>query len=847
MSDPESEFESGSDMEGGAGRRKKKRRRGRRAAPSKRRRASSRRKKKQAGVFRQRQYDQRFLALQAREREFAEKRIDMLLRRKRTEHKDARQELKEDVNNDAMFIQMGLATIGMAPLGLAAAALMRAGKLGLADVYKHLEKGWDALGAYIGDVLKGAAHDPTPHGPTPDMEPTQQPTQQPSEERYAEIQAARLKAEADAKKAQGEAATAKLAQVKAYATREDIDAARTELKKLQEQVQFAQQAKQIADAEKAASDAALVGAQKDASEDVTRRSAELASWSGEELERRKKLERDKHANALTDLAEEHRVEIRRLRAERAEITQRMTDSNMGLSQEWLNLRQANANRQQQLAAIYRERRARLEKEHEKSMVTLDAARDEAFKKWEAAVAAKKSIDDDAVQMAAFIQEKVKELEIMRELAGAYNISLSAFEESLRKYNLTTANLSQEEIERRLKNARAPPPPPPTEEPTEPPAQEPTHEPTQAPTQEPTPQPPPTGNPGAAGSPSSGPPTAGPTIGGTDPDDPNMDVDGIPKFETPSGSGDTPPTQPVQQPTPADVSNGGTSVGAPPAPPAKTPVPPPADPSKPPVPPEKTPVPPPPLGKPTWEQAHAATVARGTPLFHAYMSAAPGSHQRNEALRLWVQFQDANPGAAREIQDPPTQPVGGNIHAHDTNTTSPTNNLHGSGKGDQPHEMDEDEIRAGMSPFRGSGFRGVVAEDEVGKLKKFAKGGTQRVSFVMNTDKRAQGGRHWVAVDWLGDKFHYYDPFGDPPTDDMKKRFSQLVRTRQTGPAQVQLKINRVPNQRENSVTCGLHSMRFLQDMHKGRSFSEATEFNTQEGEAKARELMGGPAPAFGTL
>lgn len=163
--------------------------------------------------------------------------------------------------------------------------------------------------------------------------------------------------------------------------------------------------------------------------------------------------------------------------------------------------------------------------------------------------------------------------------------------------------------------------------------------------------------------------------------------------------------------------------------------------------------------------------------------------------------------------------------------------------EKPHELDENEIAHHMSAYQRKGFRGVVAADEVHQMKQHAKGGAP-VSFVMNTDKRKQGGRHWVAVHWQGPNLHYYDPFGKPPTKDMKRRFSDLVASDGKN-GTVQLKVNRVPNQRGNSVTCGLHSMRFLQDMHRGRSFQQATNFNTKEGEEAARSLMkGADLPAF---
>jgi hypothetical protein len=166
-----------------------------------------------------------------------------------------------------------------------------------------------------------------------------------------------------------------------------------------------------------------------------------------------------------------------------------------------------------------------------------------------------------------------------------------------------------------------------------------------------------------------------------------------------------------------------------------------------------------------------------------------------------------------------------------------------------YEMSETDLARLMMSFKSKGFAGVVASDEIDKVIPYLKARKPKLGFIMNTDPRDKPGRHWVAVeiDWQRrPSVHYYDPYGDPPQKATVDGLKRIVaaRAEQEATEPLKLKVNRVPNQREDTSTCGLHSARFLMDMFNGRTFAAATHFNTTEGEAKARGLVGGAMPKF---
>lgn len=169
---------------------------------------------------------------------------------------------------------------------------------------------------------------------------------------------------------------------------------------------------------------------------------------------------------------------------------------------------------------------------------------------------------------------------------------------------------------------------------------------------------------------------------------------------------------------------------------------------------------------------------------------------------------------------------------------------GEGEGDKKYEMSESRLNQMMLAYKSKGFAGVIAADEIDKILPFARNAKPKLGFIMNTDPRDKPGEHWVAVEIDWDRrpsVHYYDPLGDGPTKQTINGLKRIVAAHAEfkGAEPLKLKINRVPNQRDDTSTCGLHSARFLMDMFRGRSFAAATEFNTAEGEAKARALVGG--------
>lgn len=170
-----------------------------------------------------------------------------------------------------------------------------------------------------------------------------------------------------------------------------------------------------------------------------------------------------------------------------------------------------------------------------------------------------------------------------------------------------------------------------------------------------------------------------------------------------------------------------------------------------------------------------------------------------------------------------------------------------------HERSEEQLVEQMAPYVRDGFIGVKAADEIDELGPLINKGDQ-TGFILNKSARATGGSHWVAVfiAWSNTKHHapeidYYDPFGDPPPREIKRALKELVKTRKGLDVLLKFKVNRVPNQSQQSSTCGYQSMRFLQDMFKGKSFKDATNFTVAGGEAAARALIGGKCPRFGYM
>jgi len=215
--------------------------------------------------------------------------------------------------------------------------------------------------------------------------------------------------------------------------------------------------------------------------------------------------------------------------------------------------------------------------------------------------------------------------------------------------------------------------------------------------------------------------------------------------------------------------------------------------------------------------------------------------------------DSGPGgAAADAPAPATEPPRQRFH---TDIPLP-GAVHGEGSGDsltKNHERSDRQLIDQMSPWVKDGFIGVKAADELDELAPLIDKGPE-CGFIVNKSTRASGGTHWCAVfiSWANTKAHapeldYYDPFGDPPPPMIADALKELVATRKGLKTMLKFKINRVPNQDDRSSTCGYQAMRFLQDMFAGKTFKEATDFSIPEGEAAARELIGGKVPRFGFI
>ncbi len=103
---------------------------------------------------------------------------------------------------------------------------------------------------------------------------------------------------------------------------------------------------------------------------------------------------------------------------------------------------------------------------------------------------------------------------------------------------------------------------------------------------------------------------------------------------------------------------------------------------------------------------------------------------------------------------------------------------------------------------------------------------------MNTDKRGGKGKHWVCVFFdarpNGSKsIEYYDSFGDEPTKLTLQGLKQLS-DKISKDTYLKLKINKVKRQSVSTANCGYFCMEFLINRYRGKSFSEATGYDSEK-------------------
>ncbi len=154
-------------------------------------------------------------------------------------------------------------------------------------------------------------------------------------------------------------------------------------------------------------------------------------------------------------------------------------------------------------------------------------------------------------------------------------------------------------------------------------------------------------------------------------------------------------------------------------------------------------------------------------------------------------------------------------------------------------------------FAKYGYQGAIPSD---KIKDLDPNRADTLSFVMNTDPSNKPGKHWVAVfiNWVNSRFggpsvEYVDSFGEAPSKAVVKQLKDLIEKRRGLHAFLKFKVNQTVYQRDNSVTCGGHAMRFLTDRYVGKSFKEATNFTKEAAEKVAKKQMRSKPKTFGYI
>jgi len=167
-----------------------------------------------------------------------------------------------------------------------------------------------------------------------------------------------------------------------------------------------------------------------------------------------------------------------------------------------------------------------------------------------------------------------------------------------------------------------------------------------------------------------------------------------------------------------------------------------------------------------------------------------------------------------------------------------------GKGsDSPQEMWDDQITRAMQPWVRKGFQGVISVDELLEKVPFIND-SDNIGFIVNLSKRdsKDGGSHWVALVFRFKnraEVDYVDSFGDPPPALLMAEIKEYLKYRKGLRVLMKMKVNKVKFQRENSVTCGAHAMRVVQQLLDGDSFKYVTQWDTNKAEVVARQIQAG--------
>lgn len=119
------------------------------------------------------------------------------------------------------------------------------------------------------------------------------------------------------------------------------------------------------------------------------------------------------------------------------------------------------------------------------------------------------------------------------------------------------------------------------------------------------------------------------------------------------------------------------------------------------------------------------------------------------------------------------------------------------------------------------FSGTYCIDEIKNIPNQIPQG-----FIINTSKSTdKSGEHWQAMSILNDSVCFFDSYGDDPDPIILQQINRKIKDWQL-PILMKLKINKIALQAPGTETCGYFCIKFLDDIFNGKSFAEATQFDS---------------------
>ncbi len=155
----------------------------------------------------------------------------------------------------------------------------------------------------------------------------------------------------------------------------------------------------------------------------------------------------------------------------------------------------------------------------------------------------------------------------------------------------------------------------------------------------------------------------------------------------------------------------------------------------------------------------------------------------------------------------------------------------------------------MKKYSKKGFLGVFSINQLGNINP---GNKKEISFILNIVPSNVKIGHFVSViiNANRDVLEYYNSLAYSPSKIFIEEIKQVLEKMGMKPAETQLKINLLRNQRINSSNCGYYAMLFLLKRFKGESFKDASGFNKfmgiLESEKKIRKFKS-HIKQFGTI